>query len=108
MAWLVVLGAILLEIVATLSLKGTDGLTRPLPLIGVVVGYVASFALLGIALRELSVGPVYAVWAALGTTGAILGGAAIYGERLSSLSVFGVVVIIIGVVLVAIAETSRG
>lgn len=104
MAWILILIAIALEVAATLCLKATEGLSRPLPLVGVVIGYIASFALMGVALRSLPVGPVYAVWAALGTAGAVVGGALLFRERLSPLGALGVIVVVTGVVLIGIAE----
>lgn len=101
MAWLIVLAAIGMEVMASLCLKAAEGFTRPLPIAGVVVGYLTSFALLSIALRTLNLGPVYAVWAALGITGAMIGGFVFFGERLSTISVAGAAIVIVGVALIA-------
>ena len=104
MAWVIVLVAIGLEVMASLCLKAAEGFTRPLPIVGVIVGYLASFALLSVALKTLDLGPVYAVWAALGITGATIGGVVFFGERLSAVSVVGVAVLIVGVGLVAVGQ----
>ena len=106
MAWFFVLAAIVLEVMASLCLKAAEGFTRPLPSVGVVVGYVMSFVLLSSALKTLNIGPVYAVWAALGIAGATIGGVVFFGERLSGISVVGAVVVILGVVLVALGQAA--
>jgi small multidrug resistance pump len=106
MAWFLVVLAISAEVTATLSLKASDGFTRLGPSVVVVLGYMTSFVLLAFALRTLSVGPVYAVWSALGTIGAVLGGMLIFGERLSVLAIVGIVVVLTGVAMITMAEAS--
>ena len=106
MPWVLVVLAISAEVTATLSLKASDGFSRLVPSVVVVVGYTTSFALLAFALRALSVGPVYAVWSALGTVGAAVGGVLIFGEHLSMLAILGIGVVLLGVAMIAMAEAS--
>ncbi|SEG86416.1 small multidrug resistance pump [Actinacidiphila yanglinensis] len=97
MPYVLVACAIVSEVTATLSLRGSHGFTRPLPSVVVAVGYVAAFVLLALALKSLDVGPVYAIWSGLGTVGALAGGAVIYGERITPTTALGAALIIIGV-----------
>jgi len=59
--------AIVLEICGTTSLKLSDGFTRIAPSSAVIFCYVASFALLGLALRGIELSIAYAIWAGVGT-----------------------------------------
>ena len=63
--WLLLLGAIVAEVLATLSLRAA--LDTPMFVIGVVAGYVVAFAMLGLALgKGIPVGIAYGIWAAAG------------------------------------------
>jgi small multidrug resistance pump len=107
MAWLLVAGAIVAEVAATIALRGIAGAARPLPVLAVVVGYVVSFTLLTFALRTLNVGPVYAVWSGVGTAGVAVTAAVLYGERLNLTAVTGIALIIIGVVVLTSSGVVR-
>ncbi|KUF16013.1 MULTISPECIES: DMT family transporter [Streptomyces] len=97
MGILLVAGAIVSEIAATLSLRASHGLTRLGPSILVVVGYAAAFVLLAQALKTLDVGPVYAVWSGLGTIGALIGGMLLFDENVRVATVAGALLIVAGV-----------
>jgi small multidrug resistance pump len=101
MAWLMLAGAIVVEVVATLALRGTSGTFRLLPTLLVIGGYVASFTLMAFAMRTLNVGVVYAVWAGVGTAGVTTAAALLYGEHLNLAAVAGMALIVIGVVVLA-------
>ncbi|MGH9810612.1 MAG: DMT family transporter, partial [Terriglobia bacterium] len=58
--------AILAEVIATSTLKAADGFSKPLPSAVVVAGYVAAFYLLGIVVKTMPVGIVYAIWSGAG------------------------------------------
>jgi small multidrug resistance pump len=101
MAWLLLAGAIISEVAATLALRGIADAIRLWPAVIVVVGYLISFALMALALRTLNVGIVYAVWAGAGTAGTAALAAVLYDERLNLAAVLGMVVIVGGVVILA-------
>ena len=52
MGYALLVAAIVAEVVATLSLRASDGMSRPLPAVVVVLGYVTAFALLSMALTR--------------------------------------------------------
>lgn len=91
--------AIVSEVAATLSLRASEGMTKFGPGAIVVVGYIVSFALMAKALTSLNVGPVYAIWSALGTIGAFVGGVVLFGEPVRPLTVVGAAIIVLGVVV---------
>jgi len=101
MAWLMLAGAILSEVVATLSLRGTSSEFRPVLAVVVVVGYLVSFVLMALAFRTLNVGIVYAVWSGVGTAGTTAAAAWLYGERINGTAIVGMVVIVAGVAILA-------
>ena len=101
MAWLMLAGAILAEVVATLALRGVAGEFRPLPLLVVVGGYIIAFTLMAAALRTLNVGVVYAIWSGVGTAGVAAAAAVLYDEHLNLTAIGGMALIIVGVVVLA-------
>ncbi|GAA1404037.1 multidrug efflux SMR transporter [Kitasatospora putterlickiae] len=91
--------AILSEVCATSCLKLTEGFSRFWPSVGVAIGYVLSFALLGRALKHIPVSVAYAVWSGAGTAAVAGIGVAAFGESLGRLQWFGIALIIVGVVV---------
>ena len=96
--------AISSEVAATLALKASDGLSRPLPAAIVVVGYAVSFWLLALVLKHLSVGTTYAVWSAVGTAAIALIGIVAYGEAANVLKIASLALIVVGVVGLNVAH----
>ena len=98
MPWLFLAGAILSEVVATTFLKLSDGFTRLVPSIVVVVGYVLAFGLLSQALsRGMGIGVAYGVWAAAGVALVAIVGATFLGESLTWVQAGGIALVIAGV-----------
>ena len=97
MPWVLLGAAIATEVAGTLALRGSDGFTRLVPSLIVVVGYVASFVLLAIVLKTLPVGIVYAVWSAVGVALVAVFGKLMFGDPVPPLAVAGMVLIVGGV-----------
>jgi small multidrug resistance pump len=97
--YLVLALAIVSEVAGTTALKLSDGFANLVPSVGVVVGYLASFYLLGLVLEELPVGLVYATWAAVGIVGTVGVGLVVFDESLDVAGVVGVVLVVAGVVV---------
>nr|WP_288102605.1 multidrug efflux SMR transporter [Halomonas sp.] len=90
--------AIVAEVIATSALKASVGFTRPLPSLLVVGGYGVAFYLLSLVLRTLPVGITYAIWAGLGIVLVTLVGIVVFGEKPDLPAVFGISLIVAGVV----------
>ncbi|WP_435110722.1 DMT family transporter [Nocardiopsis synnemataformans] len=98
MPWLWLAGAIIAEVIATTSLKLSEGFSRPLPSVVVVVGYVAAFLMLSQSLtRGMNLGVAYGVWAAVGIALVAVIGTLLFGESLTWVQVGGIALIIAGV-----------
>lgn len=98
MAWALVIIAGLFETGFALSLKASDGFSRPLPSVLFVVFAAASFTLLSLALRTLPVGSAYAVWTGIGAVGTTVAGMLFLGESTEVLKLVSIVLIVAGVV----------
>ena len=99
-AYLLLVLAILAEVVATLALKLSDGFSKLIPSIVVVVGYLISFAALGLGLSKgLPMGVSYGIWAGTGTALVAVLGIFLFGEKISAWGFVGIALIIVGVVL---------
>lgn len=101
MAYLLLLGAIVFEVIATSLLTATEGFTRLLPTVVWLVGYgLAFFLLAGAIERGMSVGVGYALWSGLGTTAIVIIGALVLGQAITWVTGLGIGLIIAGVMLV--------
>ncbi len=101
--WLLLLGAILSEVTATLSLRGA--LDRPALYGVVVVGYALSFALLALVLRRgMGLGVAYGIWAACGVVLTALLSALLFGEAFTLMKATGIVLIAAGVAVVELGS----
>lgn len=92
--WLLLAGAILSEVTATISLKLSEGFSKLVPSVIVVVGYVCAFILLSQVLkRGMSIGVAYGIWAAVGVALVALVGALFLGDSLTLVQVGGLVLV---------------
>jgi small multidrug resistance pump len=90
--------AIVSEITATVSLKVSEGFTKLVPSIVVVIGYGAAFFFLAQALkRGMPIGVAYGIWSAVGVAAIALIGVLFLDERLSLIQVGGIALVILGV-----------
>jgi small multidrug resistance pump len=99
MVYVTLAGAILSEILATTSMKYSEGFSKLWPSLGTAVGYLLAFALLAQTLKSMSVGTAYAIWSGAGTAVIAAIGMVFLGESVSALKILGVVLVIAGVVV---------
>lgn len=102
-SWLFLSAAIGLELLGTISLKLSDGLSRPGLALIVLLAYVSSFSLLAQALKQIEVGVAYAIWSGLGTALIACVGVLCFQESFSLLKVLSLLLIIAGVIGLNIA-----
>lgn len=98
MAWLLLIGAGLLEIIWAIALKYTGGFTRLGPSIIGITAAVVSFIMLTLALKTLPVGTAYAVWVGIGALGVALAVIVVFGDSASPLRLSLLGLILIGII----------
>lgn len=99
MTHLLLLAAIVVEVVAAVATRMSDGFTRLVPALVASGGVVAAYYLLSLVLqRGMGLGVAYAIWAAVGIALVAVAGVVFLGDSLSGVQVLGVVLVISGVV----------
>ena len=91
--------AITAEVIATNALKASDGFTKLVPSIVVVLGYAAAFYFLSIVVKLMPVGIAYAVWAGLGIVLVAIVSAIVFKQVPDLPAMVGMALIIAGVVI---------
>lgn len=97
--WVTLAVAIVTEVLATSSLKASDGFTRLWPSLGAVLGYVVSLYCLSLTQRAIAIGVVYAIWSGVGIVLISLMGWWVFDQALSPLAVLGMALIVVGVLV---------
>lgn len=98
-AWIMLIAAGLIDVAWALSMKLSNGYTRPGWTAVSLIALGAFVWLLGRALTALPVGVAYAVWTGIGAAGTVLIGSVLFGESLTPLKLGGVGLIVGGIVL---------
>lgn len=99
MTWLLLAGAVLSEVAATLSLKGSS--THSALYAVVVLGYLIAFSLLAAVLkRGIGLGVAYGIWGASGVALTAILSALVFDEPFNTVMAAGLVLVIGGVLLV--------
>ena len=100
MAYFLLVGAILCEVAATLSLRLCEGFTRLVPSLVVVAGYSLAFYLLSFALKMIPVGIAYAIWSGIGMVVIAVFGWIVFKQILDVPAIIGLVLILAGVLVI--------
>jgi quaternary ammonium compound-resistance protein SugE len=98
MAWVLVIGAGLMEIAFAVSLKQAHGFSRLWPTLATFATGGASFFTLALALRSLPVGTAYAVWTGIGAAGTVAVGIVLLDESASFGRLLAITLIVTGIV----------
>lgn len=99
MGYVLLSGAILAEILATTSMKYSEGFSKLWPSLATGAGYLIAFALLAQTLKTVSVGTAYAIWAGAGTALIAVIGMLFLGEAATAAKVIGVLLVVAGVIV---------
>lgn len=97
MSWLFLILAIILEVASTVAMKYSEGFTRMLPSILMMVFSLSSFALVTLALKRIDVGTAYAIWSGVGTALITIIGFVAFKESFDMIKLASLVMIIVGV-----------
>ena len=99
-AYLLLIVSILLEITATGSLKATEGFTRWIPSLISVVAISGCMFFMSHVMKILPVGITYATWSGIGIIALTLIGIVKYKQIPNLATLFGLSLIVIGVIIV--------
>ena len=105
MSWLFLVAAGILEIVWAYAMKQSHGFSRLAPSIVTIVGMIASFGLLSMAMRTLPLGSAYTIWTGIGAVGAFLIGIFILGESSNPMRLAAAALIVSGLVLMKLSSS---
>lgn len=108
MAWVYLLVAGACEVAFALGTKWAAGFTRLGPTVFTVVAALLGVFFLSRALETLPVGLGYSIWTSIGTVGAVLFGAVFFGDSITPAKLFGLALILAGVVSLQIAGEGHG
>ena len=100
MKWILLAISIIAEIVGTSALNPSEGFSKLVPTIVVLIGYGIAFVALAFAVKRMDVGVAYAIWAGLATAGIVLVSWFVLGNKPAATTLLGIGLIVVGVVLV--------
>ncbi|WP_410985254.1 DMT family transporter [Bacillus cereus] len=91
--------AIVSEVFGTSMLKVSNGFTKILPSIGVVLGFASAFFFLSKALQHIQLSTAYAIWSGVGTALTALIGVLVWKDVFTWQTALGIILIIGGVIV---------
>lgn len=96
--------AIVFEVIGSTALKASQGFSKLLPSLVVVLGYGLAFYFLSLSLKTIPLNIAYAVWSGLGTALIALLGWWVLKEPMNGAIALGILLIIAGVVVLNLAS----
>ena len=106
MAYLYLAIAIIAEVVGTTAMKATEGFTKPLPTLVLVLGYGVAFYFFTLYLKSMSVGVAYAMWSGLGVVLVTIVAAVLYHEIPDRWAILGMALIVAGVLVLNLMSST--
>lgn len=97
MAYVYLALAIIFELIGTSLLKASEGFSKLVPTLGVVIVFTLSFFSLSLSLKTIPLNVAYALWSGLGTVATVIISILIWKEKINAGSIIGIGLIIIGV-----------
>ena len=104
MSWIYLIIAIITEVIGTTNMKLSQGFTKVMPSILMVVFYIICFAFMNLALKKLDVSITYAIWSGVGTALIAAIGIFYFKEPATAIKIGSIALIVIGVVGLALVE----
>lgn len=98
MKWLLLIVAGIFEVCWAVGLKYSQGFTKLVPSILTILGMIASFYFLSLALKNLPLGTAYAIWTGIGTVGTVILGIILFKEPIEIIRLICIGFIIIGII----------
>lgn len=104
--WLILFIAIVAEVIATSALNSSEGFTKPIASIVVVLGYMIAFYCLSLTLKTIPVGIAYAVWSGVGIVLITTVAWIVFDQKLDVWGIIGIVLIMSGVLILNLLSKS--
>lgn len=104
LAWIFLLLAGFFEICFTATLKYSQGFTKLVPSIITVIFIMLSFFSVSQAMKTISIGTAYAVWAGIGAVGTVITGICFFGDSYHVIRIMSLLLIIIGIIGLKLAH----
>jgi small multidrug resistance pump len=98
--------AVLFETIGTTALQASQQFSKAGPTVIVIVAYGLAFYLLGLTLKFMPVGVVYAIWSGLGIVFIACIGFVVFGQKLDLPAVIGLALIIAGILVIHLLSNS--
>jgi small multidrug resistance pump len=98
--------AVLSEVTATTALKYSEGFSKLVPSVVVVVGYGLSFYLLSITLKVMPIGIAYALWSGIGIILTVIAGMVLWKESMDWARGIGIFLIMVGILIINLFSKS--
>lgn len=108
MSYLYLALAIVGELIGSSLLKASEGFTKPLPTIGVVVAFVGCFFFLSLSLKSIPLNTAYAIWSGVGIVATTIISVLIWKEKINTASITGIILILVGVVILNLFGPGHG
>ncbi|MTI55840.1 MAG: multidrug efflux SMR transporter [Geosporobacter ferrireducens] len=108
MYWIYLLLAIGCEVLGTTLMKISNGFTKLIPSILVVVFYILTLPFFTLALKKINVSVAYAVWSGIGTASIAIIGYILFKEQMNPVKIAAIVMIIAGIVMLNLSDVTRG
>lgn len=98
MEWLYLLIAGFFEISWAVGLKASDGFSHFWISVFTVIGMVASYYFLALAMKNIPLGTAYTVWTGIGAVGAVVFGIILFKEPLTAMRLLCITMIVSGII----------
>ncbi|AIR62054.1 multidrug/spermidine efflux SMR transporter subunit MdtI [Cedecea neteri] len=95
--------AIVLEIVANIFLKQSDGFKRPIYGVLSLLAVLAAFSALAQAVKGIELSVAYALWGGFGIAATVAAGWILFGQRLNRKGWVGISLLLVGMIIIKIA-----
>ena len=107
MGWILLVIAIVLEVAGTTNMKLSEGFSKLVPSVLVLLFYALSIIALTFAVNRLDVSVAYAVWSGMGTALVAMIGLWFFQESVTAIKVVALGLIIVGVVMLHLTSESH-
>jgi small multidrug resistance pump len=106
MHWLILVMAIVFEVIGTAALKSSEGMTRLVPSVIMIISYGAAIFLLSLVLKTIPMGIGYGLWSGIGIVLITMVGWFFYQQPLDVAALVGIGFICVGVVIIQVFSQS--